>query len=71
MNLYRRGFSNFHDKEFEEVILHMNWDNICNLEKDDLNLSCNHFYKSITYQLHEFVPFKKVTKNEYKLMLKP
>ena len=28
-NLYRRDFSNFNEREFEEVILSMNWENIC------------------------------------------
>ena len=49
----------------------MHWDNICNLKKNDPNLSCNNYFNSITYQLDEFSPFKEVTKNEYKLMLKP
>ena len=44
---------------------------ICNLEKKDPDLSCIHFFNSITYLLDEFAPYKKVSKNEYKLMLKP
>ena len=47
----------------------MNWDNTCNLEKVDSNLSCNNFVNNITS--HEFAPFKNVTENEYKLMLVP
>ena len=49
----------------------MNWDNICSLEKNDSNLFCNNFFNSITYQLDEFAPFKKVTRKEYNLILKP
>ena len=71
MNLYRRDFGHFHEKEFEETVLNMNWENICDLKNNDPNLSCNNFFNSITYQLDEFAPFKKVTKNEYKLMFKP
>ena len=37
--------------------------------KNDPYLSCNHFFDSINYQLNEFAPFKKVTKEEYNLML--
>jgi hypothetical protein len=69
--VFRRDFSNFHEKEFEETVLNKNWDNICDFEKKDPNLSCNNIFNSITYQLDEFAPFKKVIKNEYKLMLKP
>ena len=42
-NLYRRDFSNFDEREFEEVIPNMNWENICDLGKNDPNFSCNNF----------------------------
>ena len=71
INLFKRDFSYFHEKEFEETILNMNWENICDINKNDPNLSCNKFFNSIIYQLDESAPFKKVTKKEYKLMLKP
>ena len=61
-NLFKRDFSHFNEREFEEIVLNMNWENICNLSKNDPNLSCNNFFSSITYQLDEFAPFKKVTK---------
>ena len=32
----------------------MNWQNICNLQSNDPNLSCNHYINSITYLLDEF-----------------
>ena len=70
-NLFRRDLSNFNEREFEEVVLSMNWDKICNLEGNDPNFSCNNFFNCITYQLDEFAPFKKVTKKEYNLILKP
>ncbi len=70
-NLFRRDFSYFNEREFGEVIHNTNWENICNLESNDPNLSCNNFFNTITYQLDEFAPFKKVTKKEYNLMLKP
>ena len=49
----------------------MNWQHICNLQSNDPNLSCNNYFASITYLLDEFAPFRKVTRKEYKLMLKP
>ena len=41
----------------------MNWGNICNLQSNDPNLSCNNYFNSIIYLLDEIAP--------YKLMLKP
>ena len=70
-NLYKRDFKNFNEMKFEEVVLSMDWDNICSLEKNDPNFSCNNFFNSITYQLDEFAPFKKVTRKEYNLILNP
>ena len=49
MNLFRRDFSHFHEKEFEETVLKMNWEKICDLKKNDPNLSCNNFFNCIYY----------------------
>ena len=70
-NLFKRDFRNFNEREFEETVLKMNWENICNVQSNDPNLSCNNYFNSITYLLDEFAPFRKVTRKEYKLMLKP
>ena len=71
INLYKRDFRNFNEREFLETVINFDWVNICNLNADDPNLSCNNFFNIITFLLDEFSPFKKVTKNEYRLMLKP
>ena len=42
-NLYRRDFSNFNEREFEETILDMNWNEICKLNQNDLCLSFHNF----------------------------
>ena len=70
-NLYKRDFSNFNEREFVETIHNMNWVEICNLNKFDPNFSCSNFFNNIIYSLDEFAPFKKVTRKEYELMLKP
>ena len=70
-NLYKRDFSNFNEREFVETIHNMNWVEICNLNKLDPNFSCSNFFNNIIYHLDEFAPFKKVTRKEYELMLKP
>ena len=71
MNLYKRDFSNFNEREFVETINSMNWVEICDLNRHDPNFSCNNFFNTITYYLDEFAPFKKVSRKEYELMLKP
>ena len=39
--------------------------------KNNSNISCNNIFNTFFYHLDEFAPYRKVTKNEYKLMLKP
>ena len=49
----------------------VNWEHVRNLRLNDPDLSCNNFYDTLTNYLDEFAPYKKVTKKEYKLMMKP
>ena len=71
INLYKRDFSHFNEKEFEEIVINgSNWEQICDLKKHDPNLSCKNFYDT-NFHLDEMAPYKKVTRKEYKLMLKP
>ena len=71
INMYRRDFSNFNEREFQEEINKLNWNNICELNKNDPDVSCKNFFNGITFLLDEHAPFKKVSKKEYKLMHKP
>ena len=72
INLYKRDFSHFNEKEFKEMVINgSNWEQICDLAKHDPNLSCKNFYDTINFHLDEMAPYKKVTRKEYKLMLKP
>ena len=43
-NLFKRDFRNFNEREFEETVLKMNWENICNVQSNDPNLSCNNYF---------------------------
>jgi len=70
-NIKKRDLRNFNEREFEETIVKMNWEDICNIEMNDPDLSCSNFFNEITYLLDEFAPYKKVTKNEIKLLSKP
>ena len=38
----------------------MNWQNICNLQSNDPNLSCNSYFNSVTYLLDEFASLEKL-----------
>ena len=72
INMYKRDFKHFNEREFNEVVINgIDWERICTLEKNDPDLSCRNFLNTFNFYLDEFAPFKKVTKNEYKLMLKP
>ena len=72
INLYKRDLSHFNEKEFDEVVINgMNWEHICDLEKNDPEFSCKNLFDTFNFQLDEFAPYKKVKRNEYKLMLKP
>ena len=40
INLYKRDFSHFNEKEFEEIVINgSNWEQICDLAKHNPNLS--------------------------------
>ena len=72
IDLYKRDLNQFNEHEFkEEVITNLNWEQICNLEKQNPELSYRNFYDTFTYYLDEFAPYRKVRKKEYTLMLKP
>ena len=72
INLFKRDLNNFNEREFyEEVILKVNWDEVCDLGINDPQKSFKQFYDTFSYHLDEFAPYRKVTKNEFKLMFKP
>ena len=71
-NIYKRDYSKFNEREFEEIVINgTNWNEVCMLHYNDANLSFKTFYDTINYHLDEMAPFKKVTQKQYKLMLKP
>ena len=63
IDLYKRDLNYFNEREFkEEVINNLNWEQICNLEKKEPELSYRNFYDTFTYYLDEFAPYRKVIK---------
>ena len=67
MNIYQRNFKYFNEREFQETLNGINWDNILPLNASDPNLSMNNFYNQINILLDEVAPYKKLTKKERKL----
>ena len=62
-------FKEFNQREFNETLTNMNWDQILSTEENDPNTSMNNLH--INYLLGEFAPYKKLSKKEYKLRFKP
>ena len=71
INIYERNFKNFNEREFEETLKELNWNNILKTEDKDPNKSMDNFYQQINYLLDEFAPYKKITKKQFRLKSKP
>ena len=72
INIYKRNFENFNEREFEEIVINgLDWTQICDFDMNDPNHSLDKFAENIDFYLDEMAPYKKVTKKEFKLMLKP
>ena len=68
-NLWKRDFSNFNEREFEEMVINgTDWNALLSA---DPNISFNAFHDRIVYHLDEIAPYKKVSGKEYRLMTKP
>ena len=71
-NIFKRDFSKFNEREFDEVVISsINWDEICMLYRKDSNASFKAFYDTLNFYLDEMAPYKKVSRKEFRLMLKP
>ena len=53
------------------VVSSTNWDEVCMLYKNDSNASFKAFYDTLNFHLDEMAPYKKVSRKEFRLMLKP
>ena len=72
INLYKRDFTHFNEREFNEMVINgVDWERVCLLENNDPDFSCKNFLDTFNFFLDEFAPYKKITRNDYKLMLKP
>ena len=70
-NVYERNFKHFNEREFQETLQTIDWDNVLSLHSKDPNLSMENFYTYYNNLLDEFAPYKKLTKKEIKLKTKP
>ena len=60
LNLYKRDFSKFNEREFEELVIkNTDWNEICKFQLNDANISFKSYYDTINYHLDEMAPFKK------------
>ena len=69
-NIYQRNLKSFNQQIFLEDIQNLNWNNILELENQDLDNSFNNFFLMIEMVLDTYVPIKKLNKAELKLKSK-
>ena len=70
-NIFERNYQNFNEREFNEALTNIDWDQTLSIEGNDPNISMNNLDQHINYLLDEFAPYKKLSKKEYKLKSKP
>ena len=70
MNLYKCNYQNFNEREFNETLHNMNWNDILSLDENDPNISMNNLHHHINSLLDEFAPYRKLSKREYKFKSK-
>ena len=71
IEMYERNFKYFNEREFQEELNRVNWEEILCLNQKDPNLSMNNLYKTLVYILDEHAPYRKISKREAKLKQKP
>ena len=62
INIYERNYQNFTQREFNETLTSMNWDQIMSTDGNDPNATMNNIHLKINYLLDEFAPCKKLSK---------
>ena len=62
INIFERNYQNFNEREFNEALTNMDWDQILSIEGNDPNISMNNLHQHINYLLDEFAPYKKLSK---------
>ena len=69
---FKRDIRNFNEREFNEEVIHdINWDEICQINLNDPNVSCQNFINTINYHLDEYASYRKLTRKECNLLERP
>ena len=63
INIYEHNYQNFNEREFNETLSNMNWDQIILINESDPNTSMNNLHHTTqhntNYLLDELAPYKK------------
>ena len=68
---YKRDTKNFDRENFLLDLLSIDWDEVLKLELQDPNISFSEYYTAINTLIDKYMPLRKMTKKEIKLMFKP
>ena len=70
-NIFKRDSKNFSSDAFLTDYLNVNWDEVTDLNKKDVNYSMNNFMDKINTILDKHMPLRKITHREFKQKFKP
>ena len=70
-NVYVRNTKNFDRENFRLDFLDINWDEILDANRNDVNYSFSIFMEKINALVDKYMPLRKVTSKEYKRRFKP
>ena len=68
---YGRSFKNFDRENFLLDVLSINWNPTLELDKKDVNLSCQNFLSTVNSIVDKYAPIRKLSKKERKAQCKP
>ena len=70
-NLFTRYTRNFNKENFISDYLSVNWDEIINVSINDVNVALQNFLNKFNAILDKHMPWRKITRREYKQRYKP
>ena len=70
-NYFERDWSNLNQENFILDYFSVNWKNIINLQKNDVNHSLQSFFDSVNDLLKIYAPYKKIQKYKLEFKEKP
>ena len=70
-NIYSRSAKKFNNQTFIRDYQNIDWDNIIDIQKNDVNFSMNIFLTKFNELLDNHMPLRKITNREFKQKFKP